>query len=228
MMAIGGSGDANRRAVRLARTHDALWAAAGYDRDEAPAHPSLAQLEELLAEDRVTAIGEIGLDYHYHPETRKEQVALFDAQLEMAVRRNVPVVVHSRKADQDTLDLLENFTGAWRDTMCPPGVLHCFAGTPEFAEKLLELGMMISFSGIVTFRNADAVRQAAAITPDDRLMVETDSPYLSPEPYRGKTNEPARVVHVGAALAEIRRCAACRIADITTCNAIRLFQMQPG
>ena len=162
------------------------------------------------------AIGEIGLDYHYSPETRDAQRKLFGAQLEEARRRGLPVVIHTREADDDTLALLREIPSR--------GIIHCYTGTPEAARQFLDLGFYISFSGIVTFRLADNVRAAAAVVPDDRILIETDSPFLAPVPLRGSRNEPAFVRHTCEFLAALRGVAPDDFAALTFANAERAFQ----
>jgi TatD DNase family protein len=143
--------------------------------------------------------------------------------LDIAAGLGKPVVVHSREADEDTLRLLADYAARWPRTDAAPGVLHCFTGSLSFARRLIDLGFMISFSGIVTFKNADALREVAAEVPDERLLIETDSPYLAPVPYRGKRNEPAYVLEVARLLAELRGCELETLAAYTTANALRFF-----
>ena len=152
---------------------------------------------------------------------REEQKALFADMLDLAGELSRPVVVHSREADADTLEHLGRYAAANPDHT--PGVLHCFTGSLEFARALLDIGMYISFSGILTFRNAEDLRQVARQIPEDRILVETDSPYLAPVPLRGKPNQPAYVKHVAACLAELRGWAPDDCARITSENASRLF-----
>ena len=161
------------------------------------------------------SLGEIGLDYHYSPETRKAQTALFAAQLEEARRRDLPVVIHTREAADDTIAILKEIPSR--------GVIHCFTGEPAEARAYLDLGFYISISGIVTFRAADNVRESALVVPDDRILIETDSPFLAPVPMRGKTNEPAFVAHTCEFLAKLRGMAADDFAGLTFANAERLF-----
>jgi len=224
ILAVGGSPEANRAALNAAAEWPGrVFAAVGYDRDQAESAPSLSGLEADLARPKVTALGEIGLDYHYQPDTAPAQRALFAAQLDLARRRNLPVIVHSREADQDTLDLLREHVPAWRGDPARIGVLHCFTGTAKFAAELLDLGLMISFSGILTFRNADPLREVARTVPADRLLIETDTPFLAPIPHRGHRNEPAWVVPVAETLANIRGDSLESIAHHTTANAETLF-----
>lgn len=215
-IAIGGSPDANARALAVARRHPGrVRATAGYDRDLAAAPPPLEDLRQALADPLVCAAGETGLDYHYEPHTAAAQQALFEAQLDLARAAGKPVVVHSREADADTVRLLRAYGG--------PGVLHCFTGGAEFAHQLLDLGLYISFSGIVTFRNAADLRAVAGAVPADRLLIETDAPYLAPVPHRGRPNEPGFVPEVARVLAEVRGVAIEEIARLSYHNTCQLF-----
>lgn len=224
VVAIGGSDDANRRAAELAAAYPGrVFATAGYDRDLAAASPALDALAAQAAAPGVVAIGETGLDYHYEPETAPAQKALFEAQLTLAADRALPVVVHTRDAEDDTAGLLAAFARAWPAEADRPGVIHCFTGDYPFARRLLDLGFYISFSGILTFRNAETLRDAARRIPLDRILIETDAPYLAPVPHRGKTNEPAWVRHVAETLATVRDVALETVARQTTANARRLF-----
>lgn len=216
VMAIGGSPAANALALETARLHPRhVRAAAGYDRDLAANPPPLEEVRQLLADPLVRAVGETGLDYHYEPETAPAQQELFRAMLGLARAAGKPAVVHSREADADTLRLLREYGGG--------GVLHCFTGDLAFARALLDLGLLISFSGIVTFRNAEDLRAVARFVPADRLLVETDSPYLAPVPHRGRPNEPALVIEVARAVAAARSVAIEEIARVSYENASRLF-----
>jgi TatD DNase family protein len=225
MVAIGGTSSANRLAVDLARMHpERIAASAGYDRDEALKEPDGEDLRRLLDDPGVVAVGETGLDYHYHPDTADAQQSLFRQMLDLGHERNLPTVVHSRDADEDTLSLLGDQVARWRGEPRRVGVLHCFTGTADFARRLVEMGIMVSFSGIVTFKNAESIREAARVVPDELLLIETDAPYLAPVPHRGKRNEPAFVRHVAECLAEVRHCRPEDIAAITMSNAEHLFK----
>lgn len=224
MIAIGGNPAANRLAVELARQHpDRLRAVIGFDRDQVRGTPSRAELTALAGEPGVVGIGETGLDYHYEPETALEQQELLREMLALARARRLPVVLHNRDSDDDMLRLLREHAVAWTGAADRIGVLHCYTGGIAMAEPLLELGFHISFSGIVTFRNAESLRQVAVRVPDDRILVETDAPYLAPVPLRGRTNEPAFVAHVVDLLARLRNIPAGEFAALTTRNASRLF-----
>ena len=231
-LAVGGSVEGNARAVELAeRFPDRIYTAVGFDRDEAANEPPLSELDVYLRNPRVVAVGEIGLDYHYSPETVEAQKRLLAAQLEKARAARKPVIVHSREADGDTISLLEEHRRLWRGDRARLGVLHCFTGSAAFAEQLLALDLFISFSGILTFKSADALRDVAARIPENRLLIETDSPYLAPAPYRGRRNEPAYVVRVAETLATLRKTNVEHIARTTCGNAEYLFgikRKEPG
>jgi TatD DNase family protein len=220
MMAIGtGDGPPDlEAALRLARQHDFIYATVGvHPHDAAKATPeTFAALEALSRESKVLAIGEIGLDYHYDFSPRDVQHDVFVAQLKLAATAGKPVVIHTREAWEDTLALLrEHASGA--------GIIHCFSGGPEEARQALDLGFYLSFGGVVTFPKAEALRDAARMAPEDRLLVETDAPYLAPVPKRGKRNEPAFMVETARRLGEVRGVAPERIAEITTANFERLL-----
>ncbi len=224
VVAIGGSTEANQRAVELARRYpDHLRATVGFDREEAGRDPDWSAAEAWLADPLVVAVGETGLDYHYTPETAPAQRALFAANLARAAQFRRPVVVHTREADDDTVALLADHVRTWPGDAARVGVIHCFTGTAALARRLLDLGFHISFSGIVTFKNAAYLREVARIIPADRLLVETDAPYLAPVPHRGKRNEPGWVVDVVAALATVRNDTLQELADQTWRNATRLM-----
>jgi TatD DNase family protein len=165
----------------------------------------------------VVAIGECGLDYHYDHSPRPAQREAFALQVELAHRYGLALVIHTREAWEDTFDIL-GAAGVPERT-----VVHCFTGGPDEARRCLDLGASLSFSGVVTFKNAGDVRQAAALCPWDRLLVETDSPFLAPVPHRGTLNEPSRVPLVGAAIAQVKGVETSQVADVTTRNARSAF-----
>ena len=182
---------------------------------------STETLIELAQDEKVVAIGETGLDYYYHKDDPQWQQDRFRAHIQVANEVNKPIIVHTRDAGDDTLKILRE-----ENAEACSGVIHCFTETQEFAEQALDLGFMISISGIVTFRNADALRAIAKTIPDDRLLIETDSPYLAPIPHRGKQNQPAFVRHVAEVLAEIRGNSVEEIAEISRKNFYRLFNIK--
>ena len=208
-------GKGKKEEERESQGYPVVLCAMGFDRDQINIPLDTSSFFPLHSSFAPAAVGEIGLDYHYSPETRKEQISLFAAQLEEARQRNLPVVIHTREAADDTMAILRDIPSH--------GVIHCFTGTPEEAKSYLDLGFYISFSGIVTFRLADNVRESALFVPDDRILIETDSPFLAPVPLRGRTNEPAFVAHVCEFLAKLRRYAADDFAELTFTNAERIF-----
>jgi TatD DNase family protein len=184
-----------QQAIDLADAHDGVHAVVGVHPHEAGTQHDLDALRALLAHPKAVAVGEIGLDYFRDYAPHDAQAELFDAQLEIARELGKPVVIHTRAADADTLAHLEGFDGTV--------VLHCFS-SPHLLPTALERGWYVSFAGNITYKNASDLRLAATQVPVDRLLVETDCPYLAPQPVRGKTNEPAYVVHTLAQLAETR------------------------
>ena len=200
----------------LATRYANIWATAGVHPDAAGGN--LEWIEAELAHERVVAVGETGLDY-LHADSASAQARqreAFALQLCLGVRHNMPVVVHTRQAEKDTLDLLQAHMGV-------EGVLHCFTESWSMAKQALDQGFYISISGIVTFKNAENVRDVAAKVPADRLLIETDSPWLAPVPKRGKTNEPAYVAHTAAFLAELRQTPLETLCQETADNFVRLF-----
>jgi len=201
-------------AVALAERFDDMYAVAGVHPHEAARHDG-REAAEFLKHPKVVAVGEIGLDYHYDFSPRDQQWAVFQRQLELARDAGLPAVIHTREAWVDTVAIIRA-SGVRR------GIFHCFSEGPAEAEQAFELGFHLSFSGIITFPKAEKVREAARLAPADRILVETDAPYLAPIPYRGKRNEPAYVVHTARKLAEIRDVDFDGIAAQTTENWRRL------
>jgi TatD DNase family protein len=224
MLAIGtGHGPPDlEAAVRLAETHSFVFATVGV-------HPNDSQkidentfddLERLLRQPKVKAVGEIGLDYHWGVP-KEAQLPVFIRQLEIAAAARMPVVIHTRDAWQDTMDVLrEHWAGH-----ALPCIMHCFTGTGEQARECLDLGFYLAFGGVTTFPKAAEIREAARSTPGDRLLLETDSPYLSPVPHRGKRNEPGFVVHTARVIAQVRGVPVEQLASETTQNFKRAFQV---
>jgi TatD DNase family protein len=184
---------------------------------------STADLVARTRETKVVALGEAGLDYHYDNSPRDAQERGFRAHIAAARETGLPLVIHSREADEDTARILEEETGKGAF----PAVLHCFTGGPELARRAVALGHFISFTGILTFKNSGALRAIAAELPADRILVETDAPYLAPGRFRGKRNEPAYVVETAKVLAESRGVSLEEIAQQTTANFFRLFSKVP-
>jgi TatD DNase family protein len=215
LMAIGtGSGPPDLEvAVRQAEAYPFIYATIGVHPHDASkaTDESFVKLRELSAHAKVLAVGEIGLDYHYDFSPRDVQRSVFEQQLAIASDAGLPIVIHTREAWDDTLAVL-------RDHWTGGGIMHCFTGDEHQARQALDLGFHLSFGGVLTFPKAENVRQAARIVPDDRLLVETDCPYLAPVPHRGKRNEPAFVVESARRLAEVRGTDLERIAEVTTRN----------
>ena len=188
---------------------------------EAGVEPAMdvAKLRALAGHAKVVAFGETGLDYYYEHSPRADQERSFRVHLAAAREEGIPVIVHTRDADAETAAILADEMGRGAFT----GVIHCFSSGPELAEKALEMGFYISFSGIVTFKKAEALREVVQSIPLDRILVETDSPYLAPMPHRGKTNEPAYVTHTAAMVARLKNVSPEELAARTTANFFRLF-----
>ena len=202
----------------IARAHDDVFCTAGIHPHEAENEAAdLKKLVSLSAHEKVVGIGETGLDYYYQRAPKAPQKANFRTHIEAAAETGLPLIVHSRDAEADTYRLLNERAGDIT------GVMHCFTASVELAKKALDLGFYVSFSGIITFRNAEGVREAAKIVPDDRILVETDAPYLAPVPHRGKPCQPAYVADTLKFLAELRGTPKDRMAAITTKNFFDLF-----
>lgn len=222
MVAIGtGNGPPDLEAgVRLADQYSAFYATVGvHPHDAAKATPeSFSRIADLLKHPKVVAIGEIGLDYHYDFSPREVQDHVFIEQMRIARDARKPIVIHTREAWPDTISLL-------REHWAPGGlggIMHCFSGGPDAAGEALALGFYLSFGGIVTFPKAAEIREAARVTPKDRILIETDAPYLAPVPKRGKRNEPAFIVETARKLAEIRGETVASICETTSANFRRL------
>jgi TatD DNase family protein len=220
-----GTGDphsgAFERAVQLGKDHDSVFTAIGTHPHDARLYDDAAEekIKNLINNEHVIAWGEIGLDFHYDNSPRDVQVDVFKRQLRAARECDLPVVIHTREAEAETIEILQSeYDGAQRR-----GVFHCFSGSRELAQRAIEIGFMISFSGIVTFKKADELRALAKVAPLDRLLIETDCPYLTPIPYRGKRNEPAYVIEVARCLAGLHGVELEEMGRITSENFNRFF-----
>lgn len=221
-----GTGDPHsgvfQRAIETGRQYDRIYTAIGVHPHDARFYDDKAEslIKQLLeTAERVIAWGEIGLDFHYDNSPRDVQVDVFGRQLRAAADSGLPVIIHTREAETETIEILQSeYSGAERR-----GVFHCFSGSRDLALRALDLGFMISFSGIVTFRKADDLRAIAKEIPLDRLLIETDCPFLAPVPYRGKRNEPAYVVEVARCIAELRELAIEQVAELSRRNFETLF-----
>ena len=222
LMNPGCSLETSRNAVKNASRYDYIYAAVGSHPDAA-----LEVNEEVLEEYRrlvrenpkVKAIGEIGLDYHYEDVPREQQQAAFRAQMALAQELGLPVIIHDREAHEDCLNIIREFPTV-------KGVFHCFSGSAEMAKQLTKMGWYVGFTGVITFKNARRAVEAAAAVPLDRFVIETDCPYMSPEPFRGKRNDPGRVYRMAEKLAEIRGLPVEEIQKITLENGKRLYRIE--
>lgn len=202
---VGTDSRESQKAVELAERFENMYAAVGVHPHEAKdfTGETISELKELAKSEKVVAVGEMGLDFHYNFSDQFDQRRTFAAQLKLAMELHLPVIIHCREAFEDTMDILEQFIrleGRLRGV-----VFHCFSGTAEEARIILDRGFYISLTGVVTFKNAGEIRRAAEIVPTDRLMLETDCPYMSPEPMRKrKINEPALMIHTAQRLAELK------------------------
>lgn len=224
IIVVGGAGDltSNDAALQLAQSFPNLFATVGMHPHDAKgiSEEDLARLKKLSQEPKVVAIGETGLDFYYTHSPREVQIEIFCRFIHMARESNLPLVVHDRDAHQEIADILQQEGGGKLE-----GVIHCFTGDYEAARRFLDLGFYLSFSGIVTFKNAEALRDVVRKVPLDRMLVETDSPYLAPVPNRGKRNEPAFVRLVAEKIAEVRSIPPNEVAGITARNTQMLFQL---
>lgn len=223
-----GTGDPNsddfRKAVAIAEKYENVYASVGVHPHDAELYDDRAEahLTELARSEKVIAWGEIGLDYYYDRSPRNVQVEVFRRQIRTARNLGLPIIIHSRNADDETVAILteecsyEGFRG----------IMHCFGGTPKMAESLMEIGFLISFAGNVTFKKAEDLRDAARVVPLDNLLVETDCPFLTPVPFRGKRNEPSYVKHTAKFLADLYGVELETLAHATTRNFLDLFQLK--
>ena len=221
ILSCGACVETSRAAQQIAKKNDMVYCAAGVHPHDAKDFDAgqLRQIEELMAYEKCMALGEIGLDYHYDFSPRDRQIKCFQDQLRLAEKLDAPVIFHIRKAWEDFLAMLRG------NELPKHAVMHCFSGSMEVAEECLDYGMMLSFTGVVTFNNAKKTQRVAQSIPLERMMVETDCPYMAPVPHRGKRNEPAYVRDVAAYIANLRGIALDQLADQTTENALTFFRI---
>lgn len=217
VLAIGCDLPSSAEEIALAERYDYIYAAAGIHPEHAAELPEdwENQLEKMLSHKKAVALGEIGLDYHYPEPPRDIQREVFVRQLEIAGRLDLPVVIHSRDASADTMEILKRYK--------PRGVLHCFSGSAETAREVVKLGMYIGFTGVLTFKNSKKAWAACAETPIDRLLLETDCPYMAPVPHRGERSDSSMIAFTAAKMAEIKGVSAEEMIDIARRNGERLF-----
>ena len=211
-------------AREIAAKHSFVYFAAGIHPEELDEIPDdyISQLRKLAADEKCAAIGEIGLDYYWDSSRKDLQKEIFRAQLELALELRKPVIIHDRDAHGDCLEIVNEFFSL-SDPEASPGVFHCFSGSAEMARELLKKGWYLGFDGPVTYKNARKALEVLEIVPADRILAETDSPYLSPIPHRGERNTSANLIHVLEKIAEVKGISTMEAAEITYANAVRLF-----
>ncbi|MHC1785532.1 MAG: TatD family hydrolase [Christensenellales bacterium] len=221
-VAVGSDLSSSAKCLALAHRWPFIHAAAGVHPHAAAQAPEayLEALERLLAQEKAVAVGEIGLDYHYDFSPKATQRKLLEEQLDLAFTLHLPVILHVREAHGDLIEILRG-----RGQRLSGGIIHCFSGSAETAMDYVRLGFMISFAGSLTFKNAEKLRLAAQKTPLEHLLIETDSPYLAPEPLRGRRNTPANVQYVCQVLAQLRGMTPQEMAELTFRNAARVFRL---
>ena len=218
MSTIGYNEATSREASKDAEKYEGVYATVGLHPENVEEFESFDFIYELVKNPKVVAIGEIGLDYHWGGDKEKQK-ELFVKQIEIANELGKPVVIHSRDADMDMLEILKNHK------IENGFVMHCFSSSTEILKEVLKLGAYVSIAGPVTFKNARSLIDVAKLVPDDKLLIETDAPYLTPEPFRGKRNEAAYVVHTAQKIADLREVSLEKIAEITTENAKRFYRI---
>jgi len=206
------------RAIAVAEANDDVWAAVGFHPHEAKDcdDAAFAEIERLARHEKVVAIGEAGLDYHYMHSPRETQIAVLERHIELAKKLGKPIIIHNRESTEDMVALLQD----------GPGILHSYTESLDVAKTLIDRGFFISFSGIVTFRTAQPLRDVARALPRDRVLIETDTPYLAPVPFRGRDNEPAYVIKIAELLASLWGVPAEEVAAVTTSNFERAFAVK--
>lgn len=223
IMNVGADMPSSRRSLVLAKKYPFIYAAVGvHPHDvEDMTEADLQDLRELAGEEKVRAIGEIGLDYHYDNSPRDKQKYWFEKQIELAQDLDLPIIIHCRDAMQDCMDILRSY-----DFSRTSGVMHCYSGSAETAEEVVKMGMYVAFGGAITFKNNKKACHVVQSVPMERLLIETDCPYLTPEPYRGKRNDSRYVKYVAEKVAEFRRLPVEEVEKVTMTNAKCLFQIE--
>lgn len=209
--------ESSKKCIELSEKYDICYTAVGYHPANLPKGQQihLSKIEELAKNKRVVAIGEIGLDYYWHQDNKQLQKETFIGQIDIAKEKNLPVIIHDRDAHEDTLEILKDKK--------PCGVVHCFSGSCELAEEIIKLGLYIGIGGVLTFKNAKKLAAVAMAVPLERILLETDAPYMAPEPYRGKTNNSSLILFVADKLAQIKGVSTGEVLEITHKNAENLF-----
>lgn len=222
IIVVGMYEEANQKALRLTKQYHNLYASVGLHPSYVDEGIDFSLLEAQLQDEKVVALGEIGIDLYWVKDNLDKQIRYFKKQIELAIKHKLPIIVHSRNSSSEIYEVLKEYQG--RIT----GVMHCFSDDMSWANQFLNLGFYIGIGGVVTFKNAKEVKEVAKNVPLERLLVETDSPYLAPTPHRGKKNEPAYTAYVLEAIAQLRQMTKEDLNDITTKNAKRLFNKMEG
>lgn len=220
MVVVGFDEPAIKKAIQIAETYDFIYASVGWHPVDAidMTDEHLAWIEELAQHPKVVALGEMGLDYHWDKSPKEVQKDVFRRQIRLARKVNLPIIIHNRDATEDVVTILKE-----EHVEEVGGIMHCFTGSIEVAKQCMDMNMYISFGGPVTFKNAKKPKEVATELPLDKLLIETDCPYLTPHPFRGKRNEPGYVSYVAEQIAELKGITYEELADITTANAKKLF-----
>jgi len=220
MIVVGFDDQTNKKAIELAERYDFIYATVGFHPTDAKdvTEKQLKDLIPLLEHEKVVGIGECGLDFYWDKEHNERQIELFRWHIELSIKYDMPLIIHMRDASEATYNVLSDYENL-------KGIMHCYSGSAEMAPLFMDLGLHISLGGPVTFKNGRVPKEVALVVPLDKLLVETDSPYLSPHPFRGKTNEPARVKLVAEEIARLKNVSYRKIAEVTTKNAIQLFNI---
>ncbi len=218
---IGDSVEASKESIALAKEYPFIFATVGIHPHWAKevTYEMLKEIEDLAKEDKVVAIGEIGLDYHYDNSPKNVQAKVFRAQMDIAKKLNMPVVIHSREATQDTIEILKEYPEVI-------GIVHSYSGSSETARILVDMGYYLSFNGVATFKNAHKTREVLLNVPKDRVLIETDCPYLTPEPHRGKRNDPSLVQYVANQIADLWGMSIEEVERITMENGKKIYRME--
>lgn len=222
MVVVGFDEPTIKKAIQIAETYDFIYASVGWHPVDAidMTDEHLAWIEELAQHPKVVALGEMGLDYHWDKSPKEVQKDVFRRQIRLARKVNLPIIIHNRDATEDVVTILKE-----EHVEEVGGIMHCFTGSIEVAKQCMDMNMYISFGGPVTFKNAKKPKEVAAELPLDKLLIETDCPYLTPHPFRGKRNEPGYVSYVAEQIAELKGITYEELADITTANAKKLFDI---
>ena len=222
MINVGSSIEGTVRSIKLAAENDFVYAAAGIHPHEADkvTETDIKLFAEFLNKPKVVAVGEIGLDYYRNISSKENQKKLFEELLRKAKEKSLPLIIHNRESHQDMLDILNNVMGS-----SVSGVMHCFSGDEIFLKKCLDMGFFISFTCNITYKNAEKLRGIAKLVPMDRILVETDAPFLAPQDFRGKRNEPMYVKYAAEEISKIKGISFEKVSDVTTANAKKLFKL---